>query len=222
LIPEPPGGKNWCAGEVGGDMSDPQGSPFDSLHSLRAGCAGRRAFLKMGIGLGLGLRVPSILAEGQDDRASLRPQEGDLLVKSGDSSATPLTPDDIPLGAMPTMAWAMDPSDRTLRSGSRLNQLLLLRLDPETLVPETRSRAAKGVVAYTAICTHSGCDIDNWLADEQLLSCSCHESRFDPKDGARVIDGPAPRMLPALPLKVVDGKLVVAQPFTSKVGFETG
>jgi len=45
---------------------------------------------------------------------------------------------------------------------------------------------------------------------------------FDPKDGARVVDGPAPRGLPALPLKVVEGKLVVAGPFTARVGFETG
>jgi len=33
-----------------------------------------------------------------------------------------------------------------------------------------------------------------------------------------VIDGPAPRALAALPLKVVDGKLVVAKPFTARVG----
>jgi rieske iron-sulfur protein len=33
-----------------------------------------------------------------------------------------------------------------------------------------------------------------------------------------VIDGPTPRALPALPLKIVDGKLAVARPFTSRVG----
>jgi rieske iron-sulfur protein len=33
-----------------------------------------------------------------------------------------------------------------------------------------------------------------------------------------VIDGPAPRALAALPLKVADGKLVVALPFTARVG----
>jgi rieske iron-sulfur protein len=166
------------------------------------------------MGLGLGI--------GQDEQTSVRPKEGDLLVKSGDAHHTPLTPDDIPLGAKHTLAWAMDPSNKTVRSGSRLNQLLLVRLDPDTLAPETRLRAAAGVVAYTAICTHNGCDIDDWHASEQLLSCSCHESSFDPKDGARVVDGPAPRVLPALPLKVVDGRLVVAKPFTAPVGYEKG
>jgi Rieske Fe-S protein len=181
----------------------------------------RRALLKAGLTLGLGLRVTSPLG-AQQDQASARPKEGDLLVKLGDASKTPLIPADIPLGARQTMAWALDPVDKIVRSGSRLNQLLLLRLDPEKLTAETRSRAADGVVAYTAICTHNGCDIDDWLADGQQLSCACHSSAFDPKDGGKVVDGPAPRMLPALPLKVVDGKLVVASPFTARVGFEPG
>ena len=187
-----------------------------------SGRPSRRAVLKAGLTLGLGLRVTSTFATGQEDQASARPKAGDLLVRLGDASRTPLTPNDIPLGAMQTMAWALDPVDGVVRSGSRLNQLMLLRLDPERLTAETRSRAADGVVAYTAICTHNGCDIDDWLADQQQLSCACHSSTFDPKDAGKVVDGPAPRMLPALPLKVVDGTLVVAQPFTARVGFEPG
>jgi rieske iron-sulfur protein len=174
----------------------------------------RRDLLKAAIGLSFGFR--------QEDQTSIRPKEGDLLVKAGDAGKTPLTPDDIPLAVRHTLAWAMDPADQIVRSGSRLNQLLLVRFDAEKLTAETRARAAAGVVAYTAICTHNGCDIDDWLAAEQLLSCSCHSSSFDPKDGARVVDGPAPRVLPALPLKIVDGKLVVAKPFTSPVGYEKG
>jgi len=182
---------------------------------------GRRAVLQGGISLGVGLGLAPTLALGQDDPASIRPQEGDLLVRVGDSSIKPLTPDDIPFGATQTMAWAMDQTDKTVRSGSRLNRVLLVRLDAEKLSPETSSRAADGVVAYTAICTHTGCDVDDWLPDERLLYCPCHSSKFDPQDGARVVDGPAPRMLPALPLKLVDGALVVAKPFTTRVGFES-
>ena len=159
-------------------------------------------------------------AFAQDDPSSMRPKEGDLLVKVDDSAAKPLTPADVPLGAAQTMAWPLDPASGTVRSGSRLNRVLLVRLAPDALSPDTRSRAADGVVAYTAICTHTGCEVIDWHADEQLLSCPCHYSKFDPKDGARVVDGPAPRMLPALPLQTVDGKLVVAKPFTTRVGFE--
>jgi rieske iron-sulfur protein len=158
----------------------------------------------------------------QDDPAAVRPREGDLLVKAGDETRTPLTPNDIPLASGYSTAWAMDPAQKTVRSGSRLNLLLLLRFDAAALAADTRARAAAGVVAYTSICTHSGCDIDNWLAREQQLYCSCHESIFDPRDGARVVDGPAPRALPALPLTVVDGRLVVAKPFTTPVGYERG
>ena len=175
---------------------------------------GRRDVLKAALGVGVGLQL--------NDRASLRPQEGDLLVKAGDTRSTPLVPGDIPAGAPPTLAWAMDPADKTVRSGSRLNALLLLRLDPERLAPETRSRAANGVVAYTTICTHNGCDIDDWVAADRHLVCSCHESIFDPTDAAKVVDGPAPRALPALPLTIVDGRLVVAKPFTAPVGYEKG
>lgn len=183
-------------------------------------CA-RRDILKGGCSLWLGLAFAPA-AYAQDDRASARPKEGDRLVKANDASKTPLKPGDIAVGAAQTLAWAIDPADGTVRSGSRLNQVILVRLDPARLTPETRANAADGVVAYTVICTHSGCDVDDWLADDQVLSCSCHASAFDPKDGGKVLDGPAPRALPALPLTIVDGLLVVAKPFTSRVGFEPG
>jgi rieske iron-sulfur protein len=181
----------------------------------------RRMLVKGALGLVVGASVLPCAAQAQQDAASIRPKEGDLLVRIGDSAAMPLTPNDVPVGGAPTMAWAMDAGDKTIRSGSRLNRVLLVRLDPEKCSAETRSRAADGVVAYTAICTHTGCDVTDWLADEQMLSCPCHFSKFDPKDGARVVDGPAPRTLPALPLKLEDGKLLVAAAFTSRVGFES-
>lgn len=171
----------------------------------------RRALLLAGFGLAL----------GQADAASSRPKIGDLLVKAGDATKAPLTPQDIQSGAAQTLAWAMDP-DGAVRSGSRLNQLVLLRVDPDTLGPDTRARSADGVVAYSSICTHTGCDVDDWEPNARLLACQCHSSQFDPRDGAKVVDGPAPRPLPALPLKVVDGKLVVAQPFTAPIVFEKG
>lgn len=182
---------------------------------------GRRSVLKGGLRLCCGLSLAPALALGQDVSKSSRPQEGDMFVRLGDASMRPLTAEDIAIGAGQTFAWPIDPADHTVRNGSRLNLVLLLRLDPETLSPETRSRAANGVVAYTAICTHTGCEVEEWLPDEQLLHCPCHSSKFDPSDGARVVDGPAPRMLPALPIQLVDGKLAVVKPYTSRVGFES-
>jgi rieske iron-sulfur protein len=189
----------------------------------RPDCDGRRRLLQAALALGLGaLAAPRTAAAAQDDGASIRPKEGDLLVRADDLQRQPLRPADIRRNAPQMAAWAMDPADRTVRSGSRLNGLILLRLDEAALAPDTRARAADGVVAYTAICTHNGCDVDDWIADRLVLACSCHASEFDPRDGAKVVDGPAPRMLPALPLKIVGGTLVVAGPYTSRVGFERG
>jgi Rieske Fe-S protein len=147
-----------------------------------------------------------------------RPKEGDLLVSIDSESPVPLQPKDIPIGGPPVVAWAMDRVGNLVRKGSRLNKVLLLRLDPATLVGVTQERAADGVVAYSAICPHAGCEVDAWVDDQKILECSCHYSRYNPRNGAAVLDGPAPRALPALPLKIVDGNLAVAKPFTARVG----
>ena len=157
----------------------------------------------------------------QADPARERPKESDLLVAVGSTAASePLRHDDLPLGGNPMMAWPMDAETHTVRSGSRLNKLLLLRLDPEGFDPQTKEHAAEGVVAYSAVCTHTGCDVTNWHPDSELLECPCHYSTYNPKEGAKVVSGPSPRRLPALPLKIVDNRLVVSKPFTGRAGFQ--
>lgn len=180
----------------------------------------RRDVLRAGLSLGAQLGLGAGL-KAQNNRAATRPQKGDLLVKTGDATATPLTPADIRLAGRQVMAWAMDPVDKTVRSGSRLNRILLVRPDPAKLSAATKAQSAEGVIAYSAICTHAGCEVTEWVPDGQKLFCPCHESTFDPADGAKVIDGPATRLLPALPLDVSDGKLIVREPFTSPITFET-
>jgi Rieske Fe-S protein len=180
---------------------------------------GRRSLLKGTVGALVELSLLRVTALAQDDPQSMRPKAGDVLVRATEGAAVPLTASDIVAGP-PVLAWAMDPVENIVRNGSRFNQVLLVRLDPATLGADTQARAANGIVAYTPICTHSGCDVSDWIADTQLLHCNCHSSSFDPKDGARVTEGPAPRSLPALPLTVSDGTLVVAGGFTDRVGFD--
>jgi rieske iron-sulfur protein len=177
----------------------------------------RRAALQLGLCLALAPR----LALAQAEPARERPKEGDLLVLTvATSNPEPLKPDDVPLDGKQTFAWPMDPESKTVRNGSRLNKVLLLRLDPEGFDAETKEHSAEGVVAYSAICVHTGCDVTNWHPDQQLLECPCHYSTYDPKAGAKVVSGPAPRRLPALPLKIADSRLVVAKPFTGRAGFQ--
>jgi rieske iron-sulfur protein len=163
-----------------------------------------------------GLEIVAGVAPVSAEPADERPKPGDHLVPIEGGEPRPLTPADVP--KMPLLAWPMDPKDGVVRNGSRLNRLLLVALDPATLEGPTRDRAAGGIVAYSAICTHQGCEVTRWVADSDLLECPCHESRYNPRDGAAVIDGPAPRPLPALPLAVADGKLVVAKPFIGRPG----
>jgi len=188
-------------------------------HKLQCGVRriGRRAALELGVCLAFAPR----LTLAQTEPARERPKEGDLLVVVGSSTTPePLKPNELPLGEKQTMAWPMDPETHTVRSGSRLNKVLLLRLDPEGFDAETKDHAPEGVVAYSAVCTHTGCDVINWHPDSELLECTCHYSTYNPKQGAKVVSGPAPRRLPALPLKIVDGRLVVAKPFTGRAGFQ--
>jgi rieske iron-sulfur protein len=184
-------------------------------------CASRRIGRRAALELGLCLALTPRLALAQTDAARERPKEGDLLVAvTAAANPEPLKPDDLPLDGTQTLAWPIDPETKTVRDGSRLNKVLLLRLDPEGFDPETKERAAEGVVGYSAICPHTGCDVTNWHPDRRLLECPCHYSMYDPKEEAKVVSGPSPRRLPALPLKIVDGKLAVAKPFVGRPGFQ--
>ena len=55
-----------------------------------------------------------------------------------------VAPDDIKLGELPVFAYPMDPESETVRDGTRLNQIILVRLDPAVLDAETAARSADG------------------------------------------------------------------------------
>lgn len=201
-----------------GDVS--QTSPTEAPRGAPCPCVvatpRRRTLLAAGVGLGVDLAAR--VAGAQSDAAHARPKAGDLLVKVGDT--TPLGPDSLSVGEGQIMTWPMDPAEKVVRDGSRLNKVLLVRLDPASLDPQTKDRAADGVVAYSAICPHTGCEVVNWSAERQILECPCHNSQYDPKAGARVIAGPSPRSLAALPLGVTNGKLTVTRPFIGRLGIQ--
>ena len=182
----------------------------------------RRTALKVALGLVLGLDLaPS--ADAQDvDLRTIRPQPGDQLVfADGEHRGDTISAADLQLGGPQVNAFPVDPRSRLIRDGSRLNKILLIRSDPESLSQDTRRRAADGVAAYSAICTHQGCEVGAWDAQTKTFWCPCHDSKFDPRENGRVVGGPAPKRLAALPLKLVDGMLSVAAGFTGPVGLQT-
>jgi rieske iron-sulfur protein len=178
--------------------------------------ASRREVLAGASVLGVGAALDAALMPATAEPADERPKEGDLLVAIDATTPIALEPKDI--AGPQIIAWPMDPATQLVRSGSRLNKVLLVRLDPATLVGITKGRAADGVVAYSAICPHAGCEVSTWVDEQKILECPCHNSRYNPREGGMIVDGPTTRGLAALPLKVFDGKLVVAKPFTGRVG----
>jgi rieske iron-sulfur protein len=161
-------------------------------------------------------------ADDADDPARMeRPQKDDLLVYfDGDHEGQVIKPADLKVGEPSFLAWAYDPQKKVPRDGSRLNMILMVQLDPTTIGPGEKPRAADGIVAYSAICTHQQCPVTDWLTDSKDFRCPCHQSVYDPRNGAQVVGGPAPRPLPALPLVIAGGELRVAGPFTERVGGE--
>jgi Rieske Fe-S protein len=187
--------------------------PASSGCSACGADVGRRGTLKAAVGValaGLGITAAWPAEDG--------PHKGDWLVQVDDEAKKPLTAADVKSGEKPLIAYPYDPSDKALRDSTRLNRIVLVRLDPSTLDKATAERAADGVVAYSAFCTHQGCDVSSWVAAEKALLCFCHFSKFAPHQEAAVVGGPAPRPLPALPIKVDGDKLVVADGFTAPPG----
>jgi Rieske Fe-S protein len=60
------------------------------------------------------------------------------------------------------------------------------------------------VSAMSAVCTHKGCTV-GFNGDKKTLDCPCHGSRYH-LDGA-VLNGPAKKALPAIPIEVRDNKI---------------
>jgi rieske iron-sulfur protein len=204
------------AGEPSHSSGQGRSEPKATLPSRRAMMCGLCAAATVAAAARARAGEPAAAAQ---DRLA---QPGDLFAafKDGHAGAI-IAPGEVERAAPPLLAWPFDPAKKIARDGSRLNLVLLLRFDPAALSPAEKPHAANGIVAYTAVCTHQGCWVTDWLAKKQLLHCPCHGSEYDPKRDGAVVQGPAPRALPALPLRLSGGKLEVAASFTGRVGGES-
>lgn len=173
----------------------------------------------------MGLVLPLVKAGAAEeaDPRSARPREGDRFVfATGERQGKAVAPSDLLVGGPPVIVYPADADTGLVKDASRLNEVLLIRFEPEDLAPGTRPYAPEGIVAYSAICTHEGCEVSAWRAEAKTLECPCHASLFDPRDGARVVSGPARKRLSRLPLKIVGGALVAGGGFSGRVGFQPG
>ncbi len=157
-------------------------------------------------------------APGSDER----PQKGDLLVVSeGDRAGEIIKPGDLKPGRSAAAGLAEGPQN----FGDP--QRLAAQRDPRRQARSRRTRrrhARPRGRRYRRLFgdLRPGCPVTAWAkqdgGDKDVFKCVCHNSEYDPRQGAEVVFGPAPRRLAALPLVIADGSLAVAAPFVGKVG----
>ena len=146
----------------------------------------------------------------------MKPQVGDVLVHAfGDRVGTLIRPSDVLDERIFAFPMA---SDGVVRDGSLHNQLSLLRVNEGAMSEKTRRYAAGSILAVSAACTHTGCEVSGWQRDTFELICPCHGSRFAVLDAARVVLGPATKPLAFLPIEEGDGVIRVAGKFSRRVG----
>ncbi len=185
----------------------------------------RRSLLKMaalGVAAGVASTGSSLAGAAESDPDNLeraaRPKPGDFLVSDKKvSSPEPVRIEDLKVES-PTIAYPYEVESGIVRDASRLNRIVLLRFDEAEIPDEVAANAAGGVLAFSAVCTHQGCDVDTWMGNG-VLACFCHGSMFLPLEGGIVSAGPAPRPMPVLPVTERDGLIMVAEGFRSSPGF---
>jgi rieske iron-sulfur protein len=179
----------------------------------------RRALLGAALALSPLLSIPA-RADDPPDETAKGPQVGDhFFFLTGPHKDQPAKAEHLELGGTQVQAYPVSPKG-VVRDGDPLNLVLLVRVGDEGLDEQTRKLSADGVVAYSAICTHQGCPVNQWSNEKKAMVCSCHQSTYDPKNSAKVIFGPAPAPVSGLPLKSENGVLIVAGAFDGPLGMQ--
>ncbi|MEW6637367.1 MAG: Rieske (2Fe-2S) protein [Actinomycetota bacterium] len=154
----------------------------------------RKSFMRLGAVLGVGAAGASILtACGEGSGAAGGGSDG----RTGGS------------GGAGTTAAAEPPEAQTQAGGAIAR---VSEVDPGSAVkfqdggqPAVLVHLEDGdFVAYSAVCTHQQCTVD--YRDGQL-ACPCHGSVFDPANGGAVVNPPAQRPLPEIPVEIRDGEV---------------
>lgn len=170
----------------------------------------RRALMAAAASLGLAALVP-LTSLGPRYRPPSTGWSGGVRLVTAEGG--PIRPDELgPAGI--AMVWPEGIAH------AEHGMAMLVRLVDEPQPPTRREWVVDGrIVAYSRVCTHTGCAIGVFREDDSAVYCPCHQAQFDLRRGAEPIFGPASRPLPQLPLGVgADGYLVALGDFTQPVG----
>lgn len=81
-------------------------------------------------------------------------------------------------------------------------------------------RNPEGLLAFSWVCTHLGCVVP-WNTQEGQFHCPCHESQFNRR--GEVVDGPAPRPLDLMPVRLAGERVIVdTGAITRRTAYEPG
>ncbi|WEV78902.1 Rieske 2Fe-2S domain-containing protein [Janibacter cremeus] len=105
-------------------------------------------------------------------------------------------------------AFDVGPSDWTdvVDAGEVPQEGTVAAMAGETPVVLGRHRGQ--VFALHDRCSHRGCALSDGEVEEQVITCPCHGSRFDVRDGS-VVRGPATATQPVLDARETDGRIEV-------------
>jgi Rieske Fe-S protein len=163
----------------------------------------------------VGCLAKSAAAQEDEGAASVKPGDR-FAIEPEEGSPKPLRLDDLKPGKAVIGVYPIDPTTGKLRNETRLNMVNLIRL--ETFKPDTAAAAASGVVAFSAICTHKGCNINSWNAEASSWRCFCHMSEFETSHGD-VIAGPASEPLPMIAIAIdAEGFVTASTEFSHAPG----
>jgi rieske iron-sulfur protein len=155
-----------------------------------------------------------ILPAGSKPDEMAGPQIGDIFVTAADLQGPPVQFGEIRAAAPPILAWPRDPETGLARSGTRLNQVLLLHVGD--------ANGWQGqILAFSAICPHAACLVSQWIRSTNHLRCPCHGSEFDPAHAGIIVVDPSPFPLSLLPVETVKDLVTVAGPFSAPPGGHT-
>jgi rieske iron-sulfur protein len=147
---------------------------------------------------------------------TIKPGDG-LVYAQGGNAGTPIMASSMKAGEA-ELAYP------TGKSSNPANLVQLIKLEETAFKPPTDiAMTDQGFVAYSAICTHLGCTV-SWMANKEspaasFTECYCHNTTFDPAQGAKVMGGPAPIPLAQIGVKVMqDGALAFTSDFNGPIG----
>lgn len=162
---------------------------------------------------GLGAVVP-LLSLGPDPEKTFKVKPWSRGKRLVDSNGKPVRPGDV----NPDGIITVFPDGEV---GDEFAQTLLIGVRAERFVPlpGREGWTVANLAAFSKVCTHAGCPVGLYQAQQGLLLCPCHQSTFDVNNGCQPVFGPAATPLPQLPLELdADGYLIAGGELSNPPG----